>query len=87
MKEDLEKDYGKIDDMYELSKEFNKAARDYDQLAANYTDPSIEEKVEAGRPDDKEREERATKREKIIELEVRFFLNIIENTINHVSLI
>ena len=70
MKEDLEKEYGKIDDMYELSKEFNKVARDYDDLAAKYTDPSIAEKVDSTRPNEEQREERAAKREKIIELRV-----------------
>ena len=76
MKEDLEKESCKIDDMYEISKEFNKAARDYDQLAADYADPSIEDKPDASRPDEEEREKRAVKREKIIEIKVRFACDI-----------
>ena len=72
MKDNLEKDSCKVEDMYEISKEFNKVAREYDQLAADYNDPSIEEKVEASRPSEEEREKRAAKREKIIELKVSY---------------
>ena len=70
MQESLADEYKKVDEMYEMSKDFNKVAQEYDELAATYTDPGIDEKVESNRPNEEQRRQKAAKREKIIELKV-----------------
>ena len=64
----MEEEYPKIEQMYELSKDFNAVARQYDDVAATYTDSSLDEKLE--KPTEKEREDKASKREKTVEMEV-----------------
>ena len=64
IKETLDGEYEKVKQMYELTNDIDKVARQYDHVAADFTDPSVEGEI--SKRSKQEREEKAEKREKII---------------------